>query len=172
MAKSGLGNELKKNNLKKSKTLLFGNKAYKLLKVRRPFVDFEVEVMLLASTSKRQQYEPFTQDPSELRETFAKVIDIRVKDYLSTPLPATHTLPPLGMVGDKLMTWRRTGQMFAGIMFTPGMPSLLAPVSLGVKCVSQHDGPSIARDTHDMCSEYNQKADQISGFGFDGQYLM
>ncbi len=61
--------------------------------------------------------------------------------------------------------------MFAGIMFTLGMPSLLTPVSHGVKCVSEQDGSSNARNTHDTCSEYNMKADQIYGFGFDGQYF-
>ena len=105
--------------------------------------------------------------PSELRQTFANVMDIKLK-YLSSELHATYNLPPLGIVGDKLTTRRRTGQMFAGIVFTPDMSSLLTPVSLGIESVSQHDGASIAKDIRDICVRYDLQADQISGFGFDG----
>ena len=110
------------------------------------------------------------QFPSQLRPAFAQVLDSRLK-ILAHPLEATKNLPPVGVVADKLTTRRRTGQMFAAVLFTPGMPNLLSPVSMGVESVFKHDGDSIAEDIHNVCTKYNIQDDQIAGFGFDGQYF-
>ncbi|KAJ8042147.1 hypothetical protein HOLleu_13139 [Holothuria leucospilota] len=69
------------------------------------------------------------------------------------------------------MAKRSTGQMYAGILFTPGMDSLLTPVSLGVTPVTRHAGDGIAQDISDMCKTYSIHSDQLAGFGFDGQYF-
>ena len=174
MNKLGQENEQNQRFQKGQKAigLIVGTQAYKLLKQCRPYSDFETDMMLLANARVNVgNINHSRKFPSALRPTFAEVMDIRLKNYLSTPLAATSTEPPIGIVADKLTTRRRTGQMFAGIIFSPGMPSLLTPVSLGVEVVSKHDGDSIAQDTRDMCFKYSLKPDQIAGFGFDGQYF-
>ena len=86
-------------------------------------------------------------------------------------MKATLNVPPVGIVADKLTTRRRTGQMFAAVLFTPGMPNLFTPTSLGVESVSKHDGDAIAGDIRAVCAKYKIENDQIAGFGFDGQYF-
>ncbi|PIK53266.1 hypothetical protein BSL78_09840 [Apostichopus japonicus] len=110
---------------------------------------------------------------SELRPAFAEAVESRVKDYIQRPLEATLNLPPVGIVSEKITTKRRTGQMFAGVLFTPAMDNLLTPVSLGIESVTKRDGDSIAQDIHELCKIHNIQGDgpQISGFGFDGQYF-
>ena len=108
---------------------------------------------------------------SGIRPSFAEVIDDRLKQYLAQPLDAIASLPPIGIVADKLTKRRQTGQMFAGILFIPGIPSRLTPVSSGVEYVSKHDGESIAQGICDLCTKYCLQADQLVGFGFDGQYF-
>ena len=51
------------------------------------------------------------------------------------------------------------------------MPQLLTPISLGVESVSNHDGEAISDDIVQLCEKYNINANQIAGFGFDGQYF-
>ena len=149
-----------------------GKQAYRLLKYGRPFSDFEVDLLLLAhANSKIGNLNHCRKFPSELRPVFAKVIEDRLMEYLAQPLDATSNLPPLGIVADRFTTRRRTGQMLAGILFTPGMPNLLKAVSLGVESVAKHDGDSIAEDIGSMCTKYKIQNDQIAGFGFDGQYF-
>ena len=149
-----------------------GKQAYRLLKYGRPFADFKVDLLLLAhANAKIGNLNYFRKFPSELRPVLAKVIEDRLMEYLAQPLDATSNLPPLGIVADKLTTRRRTGQMLAGILFTPGMPNLLTAVSLGVESVAKHDDDSIAEDIGSMCTKYKIQNDQIAGFGFDGQYF-
>ena len=149
-----------------------GKQAYRLLKYGRPFADFEVDLLLLAhANAKIGNLNHSRKFPSELRPVFAKVIEDRLMEYLAQPLDATSNLPPLGIVADKLTTRRRTGQMLAGILFTPGMPNLLTAASLGVESVAKHDGDSIAEDIGSMCTKYKIQNDQIAGFSFDGQYF-
>ena len=92
-------------------------------------------------------------------------------EFVAQPLDTTSNLPPLGIVADKLTTRRRTAQMLASILFTPGMPNLLTAVSLGVESVAKHDGDSIAEDIGNVCTKYKIQNDQIAGFGFGGQYF-
>ena len=149
-----------------------GKQAYCLLKYGCPFADFEVDLLLLAhANAKIGNLNHSRKFPSELRPVFAKVIEDRLMEYLAQPLDATSNLPPLGIVVDKLTTRRCTGQMLAGILFTPGMPNLLTAVSLGVESVAKHDGDSIAEDIGSICTKYEIQNDQIAGFDFDGQYL-
>ena len=92
-------------------------------------------------------------------------------EYFAKPLDATSNLLLLGIVADKLTTRRHTGQMLAGILFTPGMPNLLTAVSLGVESVAKHDGDSISVDINSMCAKYKIQNDQIAGISFDSQYF-
>ena len=149
-----------------------GKQAYRLVKYGRPFADFEVDLLLLAhANAKIGNVNHSRTFPSELRLVFAKGIEDRLMECLAQPLDATSNLPPLGIVADNLTTRRRTGQMFAGILFTPGMPNRLTAVSLGVESVAKHDDDSIAEDIGSMHAKYKIQNDQIAGFGFDGQYL-
>jgi len=61
-------------------------------------------------------------------------------------------LPPVGIVTDKLIMRRGTDQMFAAVVFTPGMPSLLTMVSVGMELVTKHDGDIIAGDIRVVCA--------------------
>ncbi len=143
-----------------------------MLKYCRPYADFEVDLLLLSDANvKVGNINHSSKFASQLRPAFAEAVDSRVKDYIQRPLEATLTLPPIGIVADKLTTRRRTGQMFAAVLFTPGMESILTPVSLGVTSVTKHDGDAIAQDIHDVAKAYNITGDQIGGFGFDGQYF-
>ena len=152
--------------------MTLGKQAYRLLKTGRPFADFETDVMLLVDANVKVGNLNHSQRfPSQLRPAFAEAIDTRVKDYMKRPLEATGKPPPVGIIADKLTTRRRTGQMFGGVLFTPGMPSLLTPASLGLESVTQHDGESIAEDISNMCGKYGIDGEQIAGFGFDGQYF-
>ena len=149
-----------------------GKQSYRLLKYCRPFADYEVDLKLLSDAKvKIGNINHSRQFPSKLRPCFADAIDSRVKDYISTPLQATKARPPFGLVADKLTARRRTGQMYAGILFTPGMEDLLSPVSLGVTSVKKHDGQGITDDIVAVCSEYSIDNNQLAGFGFDGQYF-
>ena len=155
-----------------SRKLAVGKQAYRLLRYERPFADFEVDLLLLAdANAKIGDLKHSRKFPSELRPVFAKVIEDRLMEYLAQPLDATSNLPPLGIVADKLTTRRRTGQMLAGIQFTPGMPNLLTAVSLRVESVAKHDCDSIAEDIGSLCKKYKIQNDEIAGFGFDGQYF-
>ena len=83
-------------------------------------------------------------------------------EFLAQPLDAASNLPPLGIVADKLTTRRRIGQVFAGILFTPGMPNLLTAVSLGVESVAKHDGHSITEDIGSMCVKYKTQGSVLT----------
>ena len=136
--------------------------AYRLLKYGRPFADFEADLLLLPvahANAKIGNLNHSRKFPSELRPVFAKVIEDRLMEYLAQPLDATSNLLPLGIVADKLTTRRRTGQMFAGILFTSSMPNLLPAVSLGVESVAKHDSDSIAEDIGSMCTKYKIQND-------------
>lgn len=152
--------------------MTLGKQVYRILKYARPFSDYEIDVKLLSDAKvKVGNLNHSRKFASELRPAFAEVVDSRIKQYFQTPLDATSHIPPIGIAADKLTTRRRTGQMYAAILFTPGMPSLLTPVSLGVTSVTKHDGQGIADDICELCSVYGIQADQIAGFGFDGQYF-
>lgn len=152
--------------------VILGKQCYRLLKYCRPFSDYEVDLKLLSDANvKVGNLNHSRKFAAGLRPAFAEAINNRVKAYINTPLEATHASPPIGIAADKLTAKRRTGQMYAGILFTPGMDSLLTPVSLGVTSVTRHDGDGIAEDISDMCKTYSIHSDQIAGFGFDGQYF-
>ena len=142
----------RRDNIKQQSIgLVIGRVAYKLLKCCRPYLDFETDIHLLAAANVNVGTLNHSRKfPSAIKESFAKVLDARIKNFLSTPMEATGCLPPIGIVADKLTTRRRSGQMYAGILFTPGMESLLTPISMGVSMVTQHDGRSIAQDVSDM----------------------
>lgn len=149
-----------------------GKQAYKLLKLGRPFSDYEIDLKLMADANvKIGNLNHSRKFPSELRPCFADVTDLRIREYISNSLPATGTKPPIGIVSDKMTARRRTGQMHAAILFTPGMDSLMSPVSLGVTPVKKHDGEAIAEDIANVCKQYSIDNDQLAGFGFDGQYF-
>ena len=162
----------KQNILNQSVGLTLGKQAYRILKYGRPFKDFEVDMVLLSDAKVKvgnlNHSEKFA---AGMRPAFATAINERVETYFKQPLPATSNIPPIGIVADKVTTKRRTGQLFAGVVFTPGMPSLLTPISLGVTPVKKHDGKSIAEEIHLACSSYDIQSSQIAGFGFDGQYF-
>lgn len=86
-----------------------------------------------------------------MRPCFTDAIDNQIKDYITTPLNATKARPPFELVADKLTARRLTGQMYAGILFTPGMEDLLSPVSLGVTSVKKHHGQGITDDIAAVC---------------------
>ena len=152
--------------------LTVGKQAYRTLKYGRPFTDFEIDMLLLsdakANVGNLNHSEKF---PASMRPAFATAIDQRVEKYLKEPLPATLDIPPIGIVADKVTTKRRTGQLYGGVIFTPNMPSLLTPISLGISPVKHHDGRSIAEDICNATNSYNIQPSQIAGYGFDGQYF-
>ena len=163
---------LKQQAKEQSIGITLGKQAYRTLKYTRPFSDYEVDVKLLADAGvKVGNLNHSRKFASDLRPEFAEVIDSRTKEFIQTLLDATSHIPPLGIAADKLTTRRRTGQMYAAILFTPGMPSLLTPISLGVTSVTKHDGEGIAADIYGLCTSYGIDPDQIAGFGFDGQYF-
>ena len=146
--------------------------AYRLLKYCRPFSDYEVDLKLLSDANVDiGNLNHSRKFPAELRACFAEAINSRTKTYIKTTLDATRAVPPVGIVADKLTARRRTGQMYAAILFTPGMESLLSPVSLGVTSVTRHDGEGIASDIAEVCASYDIGSDLLAGFGFDGQYF-
>jgi len=53
------------------------------------------------------------------------------------------------------MTRCRTGEIFAVVLFKPGMPSLLTLVSMDMDLVTKHDGNTIAGDIQAVCTKYN-----------------
>ena len=61
--------------------------------------------------------------------------------------------------------------MFGGVLFTPGMTSLLTYVLLGVTSVNKHDGESVAKYVCDVCDSCNINQDKIAGFVFHDQYF-
>ena len=124
-----------------------GKQAYCLLKYGRPFADYEVDMMLLSSAGVSiGNINHSRKFPSEMRKSFAEAVNFRIVTYLQTRLEATLTLPPAGIIADKVTTRRRTGQLYGAIVFTPNMPALLSSVSLGILPVKAHDGESIAND--------------------------
>ncbi|PIK56945.1 hypothetical protein BSL78_06146 [Apostichopus japonicus] len=152
--------KLKANN--QSVGITLGKQAYRLHKYCRPYADFEVDLLLLSDAKVNVgNINHSWKFASELRPAFAEAVDSRVKDYIQRPLEATLNLPPVGIVTDKITTKRRTGQMFAGVLFTPAMDNLLTPVSLGIESVTKHDGDSIAQDIHELCKIYNIQGPQI-----------
>ncbi|XP_071841669.1 uncharacterized protein [Apostichopus japonicus] len=149
-----------------------GKQSYRLLKYCRPFADYEVDLKLLSDAKvKIGNVNHSRQFPSQMRPCFTDAIDNQIKDYITTPLNATKARPPFELVADKLTARRLTGQMYAGILFTPGMEDLLSPVSLGVTSVKKHHGQGITDDIAAVCSEYSIHNNQLAGFGFDGQYF-
>ena len=173
MMKEEVSEELRKrNSVEQSVGLTVGKQAYRLLKYGRPFSDFEVDMALLSSAKVNVgNLNHSRKFPSQLRPAFADAVNSRIKSYLKEPLEATLNIPPIGIVADKVTTRRRTSQMYAGIIFTPTMPSLLTPISLGMRPVKGHNGESIAADIVDLCKIYDVNNSQIAGFGFDGQYF-
>ena len=165
--------ELRKYRAKQQSVgLTVGKQAYKAVKLGRPFSDFETDLQLMSAANVNVgNMNHSRQFPSKMRASFATAIDTRIKHYIASPLPATGTVPPVGIIADKVTTRRRTGHMYGGILFTPNMPNLLTPVSLGMVAVKGHDGESIANDVKDVCNQYSLQSDQIAGFGFDGQYF-
>ena len=149
-----------------------GKQVYRLLKYGRPYADFEVDMLLLSDArvdvGNLNHSHKF---PAALRPAFAEAVDQRVKAYMKQPLQATLCIPPVGIVADKVTTKRRTGQLFGAVLFTPSMPDLLTPVSLGITPVKKHDGESIANEICKVCDTYDINNDQIAGWGFDGQYF-
>lgn len=158
--------------LQQSVGVTLGKQSYRLLKYCRPFSDYETDLKLLSDAKVNiGNINHSRKFPSEMRPSFADAVDNRIKEYLSTPLEATRARPPVGIVADKLTTRRRTGQMYACLLFTPGMENLVSPVSLGVTSVKKHNGDAIAQDVADICHDYSINSDQLAGFGFDGQYF-
>ena len=149
-----------------------GKQVYKALKLGRPFADFETDMQLLSSANVNVgNLNHSRKFASSMRPSFTAAVDSRIKKYLQKPLPATGTVPPVGIIADKVTTKRRTGHMYGAVMFTPNMPNLLTPVSLGMVAVKGHTGECIANDVRDICNQYNLRNHQIAGFGFDGQYF-
>ena len=149
-----------------------GKQAYKVVKVGRPFSDFERDLQLMAAANVNVgNMNHSRMFPSQMRASFAEAIDSRIKNYCKTPLSATGTVPPVGIIADKVTTRRRTGHMYGAILFTPNMPNLLTSVSLGMVAVKGHDGECIANDIKNVCKQYELQSNQIAGFGFDGQYF-
>ena len=150
--------QLKKDNTRQHTIgMVIGRQVYRSLKYCLPFADFEIDLHLLSAANvKIGNINHSRKFPSFVRPAFAQVVDNRVKTYLSEPLEATGLLPPIGIVADKLTTSRRTGKMYAGIVFTPRMKSLLTPISLDLASVTNHDGRSVAQDISDMCTRYKR----------------
>ena len=82
--------KIKQNKLNQSVGLTLGKQAYRTLKYRRPFKDFEVDMVLLSDAKVKvgnlyhsEKYAAGT------RPAFATAINERVETYFKQPLPAT-----------------------------------------------------------------------------------
>ncbi|KAJ8041006.1 hypothetical protein HOLleu_15484 [Holothuria leucospilota] len=149
-----------------------GRQAYRILKYGRPFADFEVDMLLLSSAKVNVgNLNHSRKFVSNLRPAFAEAVNQRVRAFLQQPLESMSCIPPVGIVTDNVTSKRRTGQMYAAVLFTPGMPNLLTPISLGVTPNKKHDGLSIADEICEVCTTYGILSRQLAGFGFDGQYF-
>ena len=100
--------------------LIIGRQAYRLLKYCRLFADFEIDMLLLADANvKIGNMNHSRKFASGIRPSFAEVIDDRLKQYLAQPLDTIASLPPIGIMADKLKTRRRTGKMILGFSLHP-----------------------------------------------------
>ena len=149
-----------------------GRAAVKNYILGRPYRDFENDVLIMKKSGGIVgELNHSVKFPAKFRGSVCKVVNSRVRKFVTTPLKQTAHLPPVALSADK-GTFKGTPRQFCAIVtVNPGGENFLEVMTAGQPVVSEgSSGRQLAINMKSAFDYIGVEASQIKSGVYDGVY--
>ena len=103
-------------------------------------------------------------------ECLGEVVQTRVIEYLSSPLPQTGLRPPCKVVADKATHKHWSNNLTGVLTIVPGADHLIQGIFLDAPRCERSTGDALSEDIRKTLSKFDVSPCQVTGLAADGAY--
>ena len=107
---------------------------------------------------------------AKLGECIGEVVQTRVVEFLSSPLPQTGLRPPCKVVADKATHKHWSNNLTGVLTIVPGSDHLIQGIFLDAPRCERSTGDALSEDIRKTLAKFNVSPCQVTGLAGDGAY--